>query len=224
MRKVIASTFLSLDGIMQAPGGPAEDPTGDFRFGGWLTPYFDDIMGRFVEQAMASPFDLLLGRKTYEIFAAHWPYVEKREVDGDIAERFARCRKYVAASADEPLPWEGSVNLGADPVEAVRNLKKGGGPNLLIQGSSRLTHSLLSADLVDEITVMIAPVLLGKGKRLFDHGTRPGGLELVDHAVSSTGVMIGRYIRKGDVRSGSFAMERPSDAELARRDRMTREG
>lgn len=224
MRRLIGATFVSLDGVMQAPGGPDEDPTGGFTHGGWLTVYFDDVMGQFVEKAMHEPFDLVLGRKTYEIFAAHWPYVEKREIDGDIADKFARCRKYVAASADETLDWEGSVNLGGDVVAAIRDLKQADGPNLLIQGSSDLIQTLLEADLIDEITVMIAPVLLGSGKRLFGEGTRPVGLKLVEHAVSTTGVMIGRYIREGVVEIGDFGLAHPTKAELARRDRMRKEG
>lgn len=224
MRKVIASTFLSLDGVMQAPGGPSEDPTGGFRFGGWFTSYFDELLGQAVDKVMADPFDLLLGRKTYEIFAAHWPFIDPDAEYSEITRKFAACRKYVAASPDQPLTWQNSVNLGSNPVSAVERLKREDGPNLLIQGSGQFAQALLAADLIDEITVMVAPVLLGKGKRLFGESTAPTGLELVDHAVSTTGVTIGRYRRGGEIQTGSFAMPEPSQAERDRQARWAREG
>jgi dihydrofolate reductase len=220
MRKVITGAFVSLDGVMQAPGGPEEDPTGGFRFGGWVEPYADPVFGEEVMQLFAAPYDLLLGRKTYEIFAAHWPY---QGDDDPIARSFNAVTKYVATRQGTPLTWKRSVAL-RDAAADVARLKKEDGPNLVTQGSSELIHALLAHELIDELRVFTFPVLLGKGKRLFDAGTKPVGLELVAHKVSTKGVTLCSYRRAGAVATGSFAMNPPSEAELKRRARMKREG
>ena len=221
MRKLIAAAFVSLDGIMQAPGGPPEDPSGGFIHGGWTVPYWDEPMGRFMDEIFSRPFDLLLGRKTYEIFAAHWPYTE----GGDpIAERFNAVTKYVATSSTEPLAWQNSVALQGDVAAAVRRLKQEDGPDLLTQGSSVLLQTLLAGDLIDEFRLLVFPLILGSGKRLFGQGAKPGALKLTGTSVSTTGVTMSIYERAGAISVGSFELEHPSEAEMARRERMKREG
>ncbi len=221
MRKVVAAAFVSLDGVMQAPGGPPEDPTGGFEFGGWLVPYSDEATGQFVMEAFSQPFDLLLGRRTYDIFAAHWPFMP----DGDpIREAFDRVTKYVATRSDMPLTWQNSVRLQGDAVDAVRRLKQEDGPMLLTQGSSVLLQSLFAHDLVDELRVLTYPLVLGRGKRFFNEGAVPGALTLTDTRVSSTGVIMSVYQRAGEVKVGSFMLPAPSAAEIERRERMKREG
>ena len=221
MRKVVAAAFLSLDGVMQAPGGPPEDPTGGFTLGGWTVNYWDEPMGRFMDAMFASPFDLLLGRKTYEIFAAHWPFVEG---DDPIAERFNAVTKYVATSSTAPLTWNNSVALRGDVAAEVARLKQEDGPTLLTQGSSVLLQTLLAHDLVDEFRLLTFPLVLGPGKRLFGQGAKPGALKLTETAVSTTGVIMSVHERAGAIRTGSFELPHSSDAELARRERMKREG
>lgn len=220
MRKVIASAFVSLDGVMQAPGGPEEDPTGGFRYGGWTFHYWDDVMGRKMDQMFADPFDLLLGRRTYEIFAAYWPYVSGED---SIATVFNAATKYVATSSNPALTWQRSVALRSNVPAEVARLKQQDGPNLLIQGSSVLVHSLLANDLIDELTLLTFPLVLGRGKRFFDESSRPGALEVAETSVSGTGVTISSYRRGGPITTGSFAQEKPSDAELARREKLERE-
>jgi dihydrofolate reductase len=218
MRRVVCAAFVSLDGVMQAPGGPEEDPTG-FRFGGWVFPYWDEILDAAMGESFGKPFDLLLGRKTWEIFAAHWPFTEEPPAD-----LFNTVTKYVATSSAEPLAWANSVRLEGDVPAAVARLKQGDGPDLLTQGSSVLVQSLLAAGLVDELNLLVFPVLLGQGKRLFGDTTKPGELELVSSQTSTTGVIIARYRPAGPVRTGSFQLAEPSDAEIARRARMKAEG
>lgn len=220
MRKVIAATFVSLDGVMQAPGGPEEDPTGGFQHGGWTFHYWDDAMGQVMDKVFNTPFDLLLGRKTYEIFAAHWPHIE----GGDpIAEKFNVVRKYVATSSTAPLTWKNSVALH-DPASDVARLKKEDGPTLLLQGSSNLIQTLLAKDLIDEFHLLVFPLVLGRGKKLFGDGAKPIGLKLVDTKVSTTGVTMSSYERAREIKTGSFALEKPSAAEIARQEKMKREG
>jgi dihydrofolate reductase len=220
MRKLIAGVMMSLDGVMQAPGGPEEDPTGGFRFGGWVFPHFDDVLGQAMDQSFGAPFDLLLGRKTYEIFAAHWPYVG---ADDPIGKRFNEVTKYVATTSNTPLRWQNSVALH-DAVRDVARLKQQEGPALLTQGSTALLQSLLKADLIDEFRMTLFPVILGRGKRLFGEGTIPAGLKLTGSTVSTTGVTINTYVRAGDVETGSFAQIDPSKEELQRRERLKKEG
>jgi dihydrofolate reductase len=218
MRKLIVGAFVSLDGVMQAPGGPEEDPTGGFEFGGWTFPFWDEVMGEAMGESFSKPFDLLLGRKTYEIFAAHWPYLE-----GEIADPFNAATKYVATSSAEPLAWQNSVRLEGDVPDAVARLKQEDGPDLLTQGSAVLVRSLLAEGLVDELNLLVFPVLLGRGKKLFGEETMPGELELVESKTATTGVIISRYRPVGPVRTGSFALAEPSAAELARREKMKAE-
>jgi dihydrofolate reductase len=215
MRKVIVGAFVSLDGIMQAPGGPHEDPVGGFKYGGWVAPYFDETMGEAVGEMFDQPFDLLLGRKTYDIFAAHWPYVG---ADDPIGPLFDRITKYVATrNANLKLDWQNSQIVGPDVVAAVNELKSQGGPDLLTQGSIDFLQTLFKNDLVDEINVSIFPVVLGNGKKLFGEGTSPTALKLVSSKVSGTGVTINKYVRGGQVMTGSFEFEQPTEAELERR-------
>lgn len=219
MRKVLAAAFVSLDGVMQAPGGPEEDPTGGFEMGGWTATFWDDVMDQAMGESFGQPFDLLLGRKTYEIFAAHWPFVE----NDPIADAFNAITKYVATSSTEPLAWRNSVALH-DPVKEVAKLKEGDGPTLLTQGSSQLLQTLIAAGLVDEFQVWTFPAVLGHGKRLFGETLPPFALKLTDSKVSTTGVVLSRYVPAGPVPIGSFQLAEPSPAEVARRARMAREG
>jgi dihydrofolate reductase len=219
MRKVLATAFVSLDGVMQAPGGPEEDPTGGFKFGGWTFPYWDDAIAQVMGGIFSQPYELLLGRKTYEIFAAHWPHAK----DDPFAEALTNVRKYVATSSRAPLTWKNSVIINDVPKEIAR-LKREDGPTLMTQGSSQLLQTLLKHDLVDRFTLLIYPVVLGKGKRLFGEGTLPASLKLVDSKASPSGVTINTYEREGAVKTGSFALDQPSADELARRERMKREG
>ena len=222
MRKVITGAFVSLDGVMQAPGGPEEDPTRGFKFGGWVVPHIDEVFGQAVDRMFGRSFDLLLGRKTYEIFAAHWPYAEGGD-DASIAKLFNRTTKYVATRSIMELGWAGSVALHDAAVDVAR-LKREDGPALVTQGSSDLLQTLLGNDLIDEINVFTFPVVLGNGKKLFEEGAKPAAFRLVDSKVTTTGVVIACYQRAGDVLTGDYAMEPPTPAEIARRERMKREG
>jgi dihydrofolate reductase len=221
MRKVITGAFVSLDGVMQAPGGPEEDPTGGFKLGGWVVPYIDEVFGEEIDLLFGQPFDLLLGRKTYEIFAAHWPYAEGGENDF-IAKRFNSVTKYVATRSNMELTWRGSVALH-DAVADVARLKRADGPALVTQGSSDLIQTLLASDLIDEIRTFTFPILLGKGKKLFGSGAKPVAFKLTDSKVSGKGVSISRYERAGEVVPGDFAMDPPTAAEIARRAKMKNE-
>ena len=208
MRKIIAGAFVSLDGIMQAPGGPEEDPTGGFTNGGWVVPYFDDAVGKAMDEMFARPFDLLLGRKTYDIFAAHWPNVGP---DDPIGALFDRINKYVASrNPDLELGWQNSHLLGPDVIAALQTLKHEEGPDLMTQGSTDLLQTLFGNRLVDELNVLIFPVVLGKGKRLFGEGAVASALKLVDSKVSGSGVTINKYVADGDVVTGSFALAQPT--------------
>lgn len=221
MRRIITGAFISMDGVMQAPGGPEEDPTGGFRFGGWVVPHIDDIFGQEVDAMFGQPFDLLLGRKTYEIFAAHWPYMEGGEYDS-IAKRFNAITKYVATRSGAELTWKPSKAL-RDAASDVARLKKEDGPALVTQGSSDLIQTLLANDLIDEIWTFTFPIVLGKGKKLFGDGAMPAGFKMLDSKVSTTGVTIARYQRAGAVATGNLGMEPPTAAENERRERMRRE-
>jgi dihydrofolate reductase len=213
MRKLTGAAFVSLDGVMQAPGGPEEDPTSDFRFGGWAHPFWDK-MGPF-EDLIMGDYDLLLGKRTYDIFAAYWPYNQ----DNPIGDKFQRINKYVLTHSDEPLSWENSSKLSGDTSAVVRELKKTEGRDLLIQGSSTLYVPLLSEGLIDRLVLMTFPVLLGEGKRIFDGSESPGALKLAESFVSEKGVVFGSYEPAGEVRTGTFATKEPSEAELKRREK-----
>ena len=213
MRTLAVNTFLSLDGVMQAPGGPEEDPTGGFAHGGWAATYFDDEM--LAQVAEADPYELLLGRGTYEIFAAHWPYDE-----GPIADRLNSTRKHVASTTLDRVEWSNSTLIPGDVAEYVSSLKSQEGPEIQVHGSPRLIQTLLRHDLIDEFRLWIFPVVLGSGKRLFGDGTIPAGLRLADSKVSKTGVTINTYVRAGDIAAGSMEFEVPTEAELERRRRL----
>ena len=215
MRRIIVATFTSLDGVMQAPGGPQEDPTGGFSFGGWVAPHFDAALGAAMGEIFGRPFDLLLGRKTYEIFAAHWPYVT--DPNDPIASVFNRITKYVASRGKPKLAWQNSRLLGDDVVAALKKLKTEDGPDLLVQGSGDFLQTLWKNNLVDELSVLIFPLLLGKGKRLFGGGTTPGGLRLVKSRSYPTGVIVANYVPDGAVKAGDFQLAEPSEAEQERR-------
>jgi dihydrofolate reductase len=220
MRKIVAGAFVSLDGIMQAPGGPEEDPTGGFKFGGWTAPHWDAVIAEAMGDSLSASFDLLLGRKTYDIFAAHWPYIETAKVDPlemEVARLFNRVTKYVATHSPATLAWQNSQSLGNDVPGRLRQLKKETGPRLLVQGSSSLLQTLLAHDLVDEFRLLIYPLVLGKGKRLFGDGTMPAAFKLTKSAVATSGVLIATYERAGDIKTGSFAPDEPSRAEIERR-------
>ena len=213
MRRLTVNTFLTLDGVMQAPGGPEEDPSGGFAHGGWSFGYWDDDMGKIMDEVMGSPFDLILGRKTYEIFAAYWPHA----TDQSTAKPLNDATKYVASRTLKSLEWQNSVLIEGDVAEGVAALKQQEGPELQVYGSANLIQTLLRSELIDVFRLWTFPVVVGPGKRLFADGTLPSGLELVDSKTSTTGVVIGTYVPAGEIRGGSFALEEPTEAELRRR-------
>lgn len=230
MRTILAMTFLTIDGVMQAPGGPKEDTTGDFAHGGWRAAGWEAEVGEAIDEVFAQPFDLLLGRRTYDIFAAHWPFVPTDPSAAgydpgmaEIAEKFAGITKYVATHRPESLTWAGSAWLGSDPVATLRTLRQDDGPALLIQGSSVLVQTLLANDLVDRFRVIVSPIVLGRGKRLFGDGTVPRSLRHMRTSTTPGGTLIVDYELAGAVATGSFAMENPTPEEIARRERMAAE-
>jgi dihydrofolate reductase len=198
MRKIIVLTFLSLDGVMQGPGGPSEDPSGNFTLGGWTVPYFDEFLGNVMTEQMGEPFDLLLGRKTFEIFASYWPYHEEEGAG------INKATKYVASNTLKSHDWQKSVFLSGNVPEGIKKLKGEDGPDLQVHGSASLIQTLLEHDLVDEFWLKIFPVTLGRGKRLFDQGTIPAAYTLADSKASPTGVIVATLKRAGDVKTGSF--------------------
>jgi len=212
MRKLTGAVFKSLDSVIQAPGGPDEDTTSGFRLGGWVAPHWDEDMGPF-ESLIMGEYDLLLGKRTYDIFSAYWPYNR----DNPIGEKFQRINKYVLTHSDEPLTWDNSHRLSGNTADAVAELKKSEGRDLLIQGSSTLYPPLLSARAIDRLTLITFPIVLGQGKRLFDGSEKPSALNLVEHFVSPKGVVITTYEPAGEVPTGSFASKAPSEEELERR-------
>lgn len=216
MRRIIGAAFVSLDGVMQAPGGPEEDRSGGFELGGWLYDYFDDAVGRQIDALFGGDFDLLLGRRTYDIFAAYWPFAEGEEKA--LGERFDRAAKYVVTRGDQPLEWQNSHRLAS--LDAVAEVKGGEGPDLVIQGSSTLYPQLLTAGLIDRLVLMTFPVILGSGKRLFAEGTASLSMRMTGHEVSPGGNVIAAYEPHGEVRPGSFVSTAPSAAELERRRRI----
>jgi dihydrofolate reductase len=223
MRKIIVGAQVSMDGVMQAPGGPTEDTTKSFKFGGWAMPYFNKEFGEELDRVFKEKFDLLLGRKTYEIFAAYWPYYEEDAPHGGIAKLFKDIKKYVVSrSGDVDTSWQGSVLLR--DIAGVKRLREEDGPNLVTQGSTELVHALLAHDLVDAVSTFTVPVVLGGGKKLFADRSAPHSYKLTRSRVSSTGLMIAHYERAGEIKIGDTAVGSPSDAERARRERMKREG
>lgn len=203
MRKLIVPAFISLDGVMQAPGGPQEDTSGGFAHGGWVWPYADET-----DEAMGGvfgrPFELLLGRRTYDIFAAYWPRVAEGAPHRGIADMFNGTAKHVATHHPGTLEWQHSHDLGSDIAAAVRELKHRDGPDLVTQGSSDLVHQLLATELVDELLLLVYPLLLGRGKRLFDDRAQASAFRLEASKATPRGVLVNRYVREGEVRTGSF--------------------
>lgn len=222
MRKLIASTFVSLDGVMQAPGGPQEDPGGGFAFGGWTFPFWDDAMGRDMRGFDGKDRELLLGRRTYEIFEAYWPY---QAADNPIARNLNAARKHVASrTLPGPLGWNNSTLLRGDVATAVAALKAEPGQDLQIIGSGKLIQTLQAASLIDEYNVWTFPVVLGRGKRLFEAGAKAGALRLVSSQASTKGVVMSTYVPAGAIPAGSFVQDAPSAKELARRAKLAGEG
>ena len=226
MRKLVVNTFLSMDGVMQAPGGPEEDPTGGFVNGGWSVNYWDETMMKIMNEAIAKPYDLLLGRKTYEIFAAHWPFVKN---DPDVlnqmaADRLNGATKYVVSKTLSKLEWQNSILIANDVANEIAKIKKQEGSEIQVHGSSNLIQTVLKNNLADEIRMWIFPVVLGGGKRLFGNGALSGAWKLTDSKISSSGVIIAVYERDGEIQKGSAALETPTDAEIARRRKIQQEG
>ena len=216
MRRIIGAAFVSLDGVMQGPGGPSEDPTGGFKYSGWLPPVGDDAIDNKIGELFGRPFDLLLGRRTYEIFAAYWPYANDQMAD--IRDPFNACTKYVVTHRDQPLEWENSERVSE--IEALRAIKQGDGPDIVIQGSGTLYPQLLQAGLLDELILMISPIVLGQGKRLFGDGTPPRTLKMTGHHVSDGGSVIVTYQPAGPVEIGTYVTEPPSEREKVRQTEM----
>lgn len=198
MRKIIVLSFITLDGVMQGPGGPTEDTSGNFTHGGWTVPYFDDFLGKVMTEQMAKPFDLLLGRKTYEIFAGYWPH------HNDEGVGINKATKYVVSTTLKKTDWQTTVVIHDNVVKEIKKLKEQDGPELQVHGSGNLIQTLLEHDLVDELWLKIFPVTLGKGKRLFEKGTLPASFTLVESKSSPSGVIIASFKRAGDVKTGSF--------------------
>jgi len=198
MRKIVVLSFISLDGVMQGPGGPAEDVSGGFNYGGWMWPHSDEVTQEINAKQFSQPFDLLLGRTTFEIWAGHWP----QHNGGD--NPFNKATKYVASNTLTEHSWQGSVFLSGDVAEKVRELKQGDGPDLQVYGSGVLLRTLMQHDLVDEYWLKIYPITLGKGKRLFQEGTIPAAFSLFKSTISPSGVILASYRRAGEVKTGSF--------------------
>jgi dihydrofolate reductase len=200
VRNLVILSFVTLDGIMQAPGGPKEDTSGDFKYGGWSAGYWDDFMGKAMEMQMAKRFDLLLGRKTYEIFAAYWPHATNEP----IADRLNKAKKYVVSTTLTGLDWNNSTLIKGDIVDGIKKLKRQDGPEIQVHGSSNLIQTLLRNDLVDELRLKIFPITIGTGKRLFGEGTIPASFKLLESKISTAGVIVATYTRDGEIRTGSF--------------------
>jgi len=206
MRRLIVLSFITLDGVMQAPGAPEEDPSGGFKYGGWTVGYFDDFGGSVMVEQMGHPFDLLLGRRTYDIFAGYWP---KAAADDPIAQGINKATKYVVSHRPVNVDWKTSVLIDGDVVAKIKKLKAEDGPELQVHGSGNLIQTLLKSDLVDEFWLKTFPVTLGTGKRLFADGTMPFGFKLLDSKISPSGVIVASYARAGEVKIGSF-LETPA--------------
>ena len=203
MRRLVVNTFMTLDGVMQAPGGPGEDDSDGFAFGGWSVNYWDDKMGEVMGETMGVSFDLVLGRKTYDIFAAYWPYASEEAGSKPLND----ATKYVASRSHPKLDWAKSVLIEGDAAEGIAALKKSDGPELQVHGSGNLIQTLLRHNLVDNYNLWVFPLVIGSGKRLFADGTIPAGLKLVDSEISTTGVVMGRYEPAGEIVTGSFGLE-----------------
>ena len=199
MRKLIVLAFVTLDGVMQAPGGPNEDTSGGFKYGGWTAGYWDDFLANVMSKQMKEPFELLLGRRTYEIFAGYWPNAKNEPAD-----KLNKAKKYVVSTTLGKLEWNNSILVAGDIVDEIKKLKQHDGPEIQVHGSSNLIQTLLKSDLVDEFRLKIFPITIGGGKRLFGDGTIPAGFELTETEVSTKGVIVATYVRAGAIRTGSF--------------------
>lgn len=204
MRKLIVAEHISLDGVIQAPGGPGEDPSDEFRLGGWIAPYTDEVLGQDLQELLSQPFELLLGRRTYEIFAAYWPQVRIDSANHAIAERFNSVPKHVATHRPDTLAWQNSRALEGEFTDAIYALKQQGGANLLTWGSGAMVRQLLAAGLVDELRLMIYPVMLGRGKHLFGDNIQPSAFTLTHSTSTPSGVLLARYAHSGEVRTGTL--------------------
>ena len=200
MRKIITTTFVTMDGVMQAPGGPKEDTSGGFAYGGWSVNYWDEIMGATMGAFMEMPFELLLGKRTYDVFAAHWPQSKEEPV----ASKFNTTTKYVVSHTQEKLSWQNSVLVTGDVVAEIKKIKEQEGPDLWVHGSGNLIQTLLKNHLIDRMHIWTFPVTVGSGKRLFAEGTQPGGFKLIDSRIAKTGVIIATYEPAGEIKTGSF--------------------
>jgi len=218
MRKIIVVSFLTMDGVLQSPGGPEEDRTGGFKWGGWQFNYGDDLANNALAKIMSNPFDLLLGRRTYEIFSAYWPY--QNDV---IGEKFNRINKYVVGTTPVDTSWKNSFLINKDVVNELKKLKAQDGPDLLVHGSSVLIQTLFANQLVDVLHTWTCPLTLGKGKKLFQEGTPTQEWKLTESTITTTGVIIANYVPGGEVRPGSYVPDQVSDAEIERRKRWKKE-
>jgi dihydrofolate reductase len=202
MRKLVILSFLTLDGVMQAPGGPEEDSSGNFKYGGWSFPYFDEFLGNEMGKQMGHPYDMLLGRKTYDIFAAYWPLADPEKDPG--SADINNAKKYVVTRTLEKADWKNSVIVKGDVVKEIQKIKEMNGPEIQVHGSSNLIQTLLKNNLADELWLKIFPVVVGSGKRLFDDGSFARSFELIETSVSPGGVIIANYKRSGEIKTGSF--------------------
>lgn len=216
MRKIIGAVFVSLDGVMQAPGGPDEDTSGGFELGGWMPQFWDEESSAQLDKLFTPPFDLLLGRRTYDILAAYWPYATGEWKA--MGEMLDRAGKYVVTGSDQPLDWHNSHRL--DGVDAIAALKRSEGPDLIVQGSSTLYPQLLEAGLMDRLMLRTFPVILGSGKRWFGDGIAPGAMRMVEHQVTSRGNIIATYAPDGEIECKAVQEREPSAAERERREKV----
>lgn len=217
MGKIIIATFVTMDGVIQAPGGPEEDSTGGFKWGGWSANFWDDMMNQYMANLMNEPFDLLLGRRTYEIFAAHWAFT-----NDEMGEKFTAVIKYVVSHSPQKLEWKNSQLVTGNVPAELKKVKQGG-KKLVVFGSGNLTQTLLTHGLIDEAYIWTFPVTVGKGKRLFGEGTVPATWKVSDAKTSGTGVIIAKYEPAGELKPGSFALENPTKQELERREKWKKE-
>lgn len=215
MRKIIGAIFQSADGVVQSPGGPSEDSTREFQHGGWVFAYGDEQLGESIGELFSKPFDLLLGRRTYDIFAAYWPYTKEAEF---IKNAFNNCQKYVMTRGDGELPWQHSHRI--KNLDELKKIKQSAGPDLIIQGSSTLYPVLFQAGLIDELHLMTFPIVLGNGKKLFGEGTPSFEMKMLKSSITPNGIIVANYALGGTLKSGSFAIEEPSPLELERREKM----
>lgn len=211
MRKIIVTEFVTLDGVVQAPGGPAEDTTGGFAYGGWSVNYWDEMMGAIMTGFMGLPFELLLGRRTYDIFAAHWPHTKDDPV---VAKPFNATKKYVVSHESFEPSWQNSVCITGDVVAQIQKLKEEDGPDLWVHGSGNLIQTLLAHHLIDRMHLWIFPVTVGNGKRLFAEGTQAEGFQLISSKASTTGVIIATYEPIGALKTGSFDSVEPAAGKI----------